>query len=82
MSNVRLGKLGKWVSTFVMKWLFQSNYPFHRVIAQVDGKMVKPPPERPLEGMITIHSEISPMASTDYEPGRYVIRTGRSPFKT
>ncbi|CAL1701732.1 unnamed protein product [Somion occarium] len=41
-----------------------------RVIAQVDGKMVKPPPERPLEGLITIHSEISPMASTEYEPGR------------
>ncbi|KAI0791305.1 ribosomal protein S5 domain 2-like protein [Abortiporus biennis] len=41
-----------------------------RVLAQVDGKMVKPPPERPLEGIITIHSEISPMASSDYEPGR------------
>lgn len=43
---------------------------FLRVLAQVDGKMVKPPPERPLEGMITIHSEISPMASSEYEPGR------------
>ncbi|KAF9005130.1 ribosomal protein S5 domain 2-type protein [Cyathus striatus] len=41
-----------------------------RVLAQVDAKMVKPPPERPFEGMITIHSEISPMASTDYEVGR------------
>ncbi|KAI0694980.1 ribosomal protein S5 domain 2-like protein [Cerioporus squamosus] len=41
-----------------------------RVLAQVDGKMVKPPPERPLEGMITIHSELSPMASNEYEPGR------------
>lgn len=41
-----------------------------RVLAQVDAKMVKPPPERPQEGTITIHSEISPMASTDYEPGR------------
>ncbi|KAI0919892.1 hypothetical protein AcW1_002971 [Taiwanofungus camphoratus] len=41
-----------------------------RVLAQVDGKMVKPPPERPLEGIIAIHSEISPMASSDYEPGR------------
>lgn len=41
-----------------------------RVLAQVDAKMVKPPPERPLEGIITIHSEISPMASIDYEPGR------------
>ncbi|KAI0740131.1 ribosomal protein S5 domain 2-like protein [Earliella scabrosa] len=41
-----------------------------RVLAQVDGKMVKPPPERPLEGMITIHSELSPMAANEYEPGR------------
>ncbi|KAG5635870.1 hypothetical protein H0H81_009828 [Sphagnurus paluster] len=41
-----------------------------RVLAQVEGKMVKPPPERPFEGLITIHSEISPMASTEYEPGR------------
>ncbi|KIK81442.1 hypothetical protein PAXRUDRAFT_807997 [Paxillus rubicundulus Ve08.2h10] len=41
-----------------------------RVIAQVEAKMVKPPPERPFEGMITIHSEISPMASVDYELGR------------
>ncbi|OCH85187.1 ribosomal protein S5 domain 2-like protein [Obba rivulosa] len=41
-----------------------------RVLAQVDAKMVKPPPERPLEGIISIHSEISPMASSDYELGR------------
>ncbi|KZT03040.1 ribosomal protein S5 domain 2-like protein [Laetiporus sulphureus 93-53] len=41
-----------------------------RIIAQVDAKMVKPPPERPLEGIITIHSEISPMASNEYEAGR------------
>jgi exosome complex component RRP45 len=42
----------------------------HRVVAQVDAKMVKPPPERPFEGLITIHSEISPMAGTEYESGR------------
>ncbi|KAH7910417.1 ribosomal protein S5 domain 2-type protein [Hygrophoropsis aurantiaca] len=41
-----------------------------RVIAQVDAKMVKPLPERPFEGIVTIHSEISPMASSDYELGR------------
>jgi hypothetical protein len=44
-----------------------------RVVAQVDAKMVKPPPERPFEGIITIHAEISPMASPDYEPGRSVF---------
>ncbi|TFK20173.1 ribosomal protein S5 domain 2-like protein [Coprinopsis marcescibilis] len=41
-----------------------------RVIAYVEGKMVKPTPERPFEGIITIHSEISPMASSEYETGR------------
>jgi len=41
-----------------------------RVIAHIESKMVKPPPERPFEGIITIHSEISPMASVDYELGR------------
>jgi len=41
-----------------------------RVIAEVDAKMVKPPPERPFEGSLTVHSEISPMASNEYETGR------------
>lgn len=45
-----------------------------RVLAQVDAKMVKPPPERPFEGMVSIHSEISPMASPEYEFGRCVAR--------
>lgn len=40
------------------------------VLAYVEGKMVKPPPERPQEGIITIHSELSPMASSEYEIGR------------
>ncbi|KAK2461092.1 hypothetical protein APHAL10511_006871 [Amanita phalloides] len=41
-----------------------------KVIAQVEAKIVRPPPERPLEGIITLHSEISPMASSEYEIGR------------
>ena len=41
-----------------------------RVVAYVQGSMVKPQPERPFEGTITIHSEISPMASSEYEQGR------------
>ncbi|TFY74116.1 hypothetical protein EWM64_g9896 [Hericium alpestre] len=41
-----------------------------RVLANVEAKMVRPPPERRYEGIITIHSEISPMASSMYEPGR------------
>ena len=35
--------------------------------------MVKPPAERPFEGQITIQSEISPMASSEYDQGRYVV---------
>jgi len=41
-------------------------------VATIDAKMVKPTPDRPYEGMITIQSEISPMASSEYEQGRYV----------
>ncbi|KAH8823053.1 ribosomal protein S5 domain 2-like protein [Flagelloscypha sp. PMI_526] len=42
-----------------------------RVLAHVTGKMVKPPPERPFEGILSIHAEISPMAGwEDYEAGR------------
>ncbi|KAF9268876.1 ribosomal protein S5 domain 2-like protein [Marasmius fiardii PR-910] len=41
-----------------------------RVLANLGAKMVKPPPERPFEGFITIHSELSPMASSEYELGR------------
>lgn len=49
---------------------YQNSITFFRVLAQVEAKMVKPPPERPFEGMITVHSEISPMASSEYEIGR------------
>ncbi|KAH9979413.1 ribosomal protein S5 domain 2-like protein [Lactifluus volemus] len=41
-----------------------------RVLAQIDAKMVRPEQQRPFEGLITIHCELSPMASTEYEPGR------------
>ena len=47
----------------------------YRVLAHVDAKMVKPQPERPYEGQISIHSEISPMASSEYESGRWVCVT-------
>ncbi|KAF7312150.1 DNA polymerase eta [Mycena indigotica] len=38
-----------------------------RVIAQVEAKMAKPTPERPFEGIVSIYSELSPMASAEYE---------------
>ncbi|KAF8919472.1 ribosomal protein S5 domain 2-type protein [Mucidula mucida] len=41
-----------------------------RVLANIDAKMVKPTAERPFEGMLSIHSEISPMAASEYEIGR------------
>ena len=69
---MRLEKPGKSVQLLLN---LQHELPFGiyyitRVLAQVDAKMIKPQPERPFEGSITIHSEISPMASSDYEPGR------------
>jgi exosome complex component RRP45 len=36
----------------------------------VDSKIVKPTPERPFEGLVSITSEVSPIASTEYESGR------------
>lgn len=40
------------------------------VLANIDATMVKPTPERPFEGILSIHSELSPMASSEYEIGR------------
>jgi len=48
------------------------------VLAQVNAKMVRPEPQRPFEGTISIHCELSPMASTEYEPGRYASFTPTS----
>jgi len=42
--------------------------------------MVRPEPQRPFEGLITIHCELSPMASTEHEPGRYVRHRTHIPF--
>ncbi|KAM0792216.1 hypothetical protein ACM66B_004912 [Microbotryomycetes sp. NB124-2] len=41
-----------------------------RVVAQVSAEVVRPLPDRPYEGFLTISTEISPMASTSYEAGR------------
>ena len=43
-----------------------------RVLAHVEAKMVRPEPQRPFEGLISIHCELSPMAGAEYEAGRYV----------
>ena len=64
--------LGKTRLDFFFQRFYQVSLPFRRAIAQVDAKMVKPTPERPFEGMVTINSELSPMASSEYEPGRWV----------
>jgi exosome complex RNA-binding protein Rrp42 (RNase PH superfamily) len=47
------------------------------VLAQVDAKMVRPERQQPFEGLIAIHCELSPMpmASMEYEPGRYAQLT-------
>ncbi|GAA6026811.1 hypothetical protein JCM8097_005877 [Rhodosporidiobolus ruineniae] len=41
-----------------------------RVVAQVSAEVVKPLPDRPYEGFVTLATEISPMASAAYEAGR------------
>ncbi|KAG8856580.1 hypothetical protein FRB96_006340 [Tulasnella sp. 330] len=41
-----------------------------RVVADVSATIVRPRTDRPFEGIMTIHSEISPMASSLYEAGR------------
>ena len=43
------------------------------MLAHVEAKMVRPEPQRPFEGLITIHCELSPMAGAEYEAGRYVF---------
>lgn len=41
-----------------------------RVVAQVSAEIVKPLPDRPYEGFVSLVTEISPMASAAYEAGR------------
>ena len=62
--------LGKTRYVFLFVSMAEPFSDYSRVVAFVEGKMVKPTPERPFEGMITINSEISPMASSEYETGR------------
>ncbi|CDZ98343.1 Exosomal 3'-5' exoribonuclease complex, subunit Rrp45 [Phaffia rhodozyma] len=40
------------------------------VFARVSSTIVRPKAERPYEGLVSIHFELSPMASTSYETGR------------
>ena len=68
-SSVKWAKRGVWCQTVRRSFTLT---PTRSVLAQIDAKIVKPPPERPFEGVITIHLEISPMASSEYEPGRWV----------
>ena len=51
------------------------------VLAHVDAKMVRPEPQRPFEGLISIHCELSPMAGAEYEPGRSVVPTPPHPLR-
>ncbi|GIX65924.1 3' exoribonuclease family, domain 1 containing protein [Babesia caballi] len=41
-----------------------------KVFAAVAAEIVEPNPERPNEGILSFHVEISPMCSNSYEPGR------------
>ena len=65
-----LGKT-RCVSSFV-SWMIILILNF-RVLAIVDGKMIRPAPNRPFEGVVDISCEVSPMAGGEYEGGRYVV---------
>jgi len=56
-------------------WLsfFFADFDLISVLAQVSATIVKPRDDRPYEGFLLINSEISPMASSVYEAGRYVL---------
>jgi exosome complex component RRP45 len=41
-----------------------------RVIASVSAEMIRPAEERPYEGILSVHAELSPMAGVEYESGR------------
>lgn len=43
--------------------------PATRVSAQVSADIVKPRDERPFEGFLVVHSEISPIAGSNHEAG-------------
>ncbi|KAG8928804.1 hypothetical protein FRC02_006446 [Tulasnella sp. 418] len=48
----------------------ECRYGKTRVLADVSASITRPRSDRPYEGLLTIHSEISPMASSVYEVGR------------
>lgn len=50
--------------------LIGSARPSSSVFARVSSTIVKPRLDRPYEGILSIHFELSPMASTSYETGR------------
>lgn len=45
----------------------------NRVAARVTAKVERPHPDKATEGLLTINTEISPMASPYFESGRYGI---------
>ena len=49
---------------------FMTDYP--RVLTRVSAEVAQPFPERKFEGIFTIVSELSPMASPAFETGRQV----------
>lgn len=43
------------------------------VFARVSSSVVRPRSDRPYEGIVTVHFELSPMASTSYETMKCVV---------
>ena len=52
------------------KFASSTDYTDSRVMAQVSASVVKPYEDSPFEGIFTISTEFSPMASSSFEPSR------------
>ena len=46
---------------------------FSRIVARVSADVTQPFPDRKFDGLFTIVTELSPMASPSFEIGRFVL---------
>ena len=70
VADVRLGKT-RYVMIFSGTEMFVLNIA--RVLARISAEVTQPFPDRRFDGIFTIVTELSPMASPAFETGRYVL---------
>jgi len=69
VADVRLGKTRSVFDELLPESLTHHMY---RVVARVSAEVIAPYPDRKFDGVFTISTEFSPMASPAFEVGRYV----------